>query len=95
MRDFLVAQLDTSIYLVSDTLHNVEHSLEALVPFLQYYNRDVQIVPILVPAMSFDRMQEIAAKLAESILQITQKKQFKLGKELCSCCFIRCSSLRQ
>ncbi len=80
MRDFLVAQLDTSIYLVSDTLHNVEHSLEALVPFLQYYNRDVQIVPILVPAMSFDRMQEIAAKLAESILHTSQKSNLSWGK---------------
>lgn len=81
LRDMLIEQLDTAVYMVSDTLHNVEHSLEALVPFLQYYNRNVQIVPILVPAMSFERMQEIAAKLAESIVQIAKKSNMSWGKD--------------
>ncbi|MEZ5000386.1 MAG: AmmeMemoRadiSam system protein B [Bacteroidales bacterium] len=41
--------LNPAYYLVNDSMHNIEHSLESMVPFLQYYNREVEIVPILVP----------------------------------------------
>ncbi|MCX6255614.1 MAG: AmmeMemoRadiSam system protein B [Bacteroidia bacterium] len=52
---------------VSDTLQKVEHSLESLIPFLQYFNRSITIVPILVPAMSPYRMQECRKALADAI----------------------------
>jgi len=81
LRNKLIEQLDTTIYMISDTLQNVEHSLEAIVPFLQYYNRNVQIVPILVPAMPFERMQEIAANLSRGIMQVTQKQNMQWGKD--------------
>ena len=35
----------------SNDMQTVEHSVEAIVPFLQAYNRDVEIVSILVPYM--------------------------------------------
>ena len=51
-------------YRVSDPMHSIEHSVEAKLPFLQHYNRGVEFVPILVPCMSFARMNELAPQLA-------------------------------
>ena len=58
-RDEIISALDTGMYVINDSIHAVEHSLEALLPYLQYYNKKIEIVPILVPAMTFDRMSEI------------------------------------
>ena len=59
----------------------IEHSLEALLPFLQYYDRQVTILPILVPYMSYERMQQIAPALAEAIRQVTARHHLAWGKD--------------
>jgi MEMO1 family protein len=55
--------------------------VEAIIPFLQYYNRDVEIIPILVTTMSVDTMQAIADLLAASIQKITSRKNLKWGED--------------
>ena len=40
--------------IISDTLQKVEHSVEAMIPFLQYFDKDISIISILVPAMRPD-----------------------------------------
>ncbi len=81
LREELIAQLDTGLYEVNDSMQTIEHSVEALVPFLQYFNPKVQIVSILVPYMSYDRMQEIAKPLARAIRAVTQKRGWQWGKD--------------
>ena len=63
-------------------MHSVEHSLEALIPFLQYFNDDIEIVPILVPYMNFDKMNEIAEPLAKFLSEKMKKENLRLGKEI-------------
>ena len=48
-------------------MHEIEHSVESMFPFLQYYNPDVEIVPILVPFMPFERIKELANELSGAI----------------------------
>ncbi len=79
LREEILAQLDTSLYTVNDSMMGMEHSLEALLPFLQYFNRDLQIIPILVPYMSYNRMQQISTALARSIKNVTQKHRLSWG----------------
>jgi MEMO1 family protein len=67
--------------IMSDTLQRVEHSLEAMIPFLQYFDRDITIIPILVPAMSPDRMEECGKALAEAIRQVTFKHKWEWGSD--------------
>ena len=62
-------------------LQKVEHSLEALIPFLQYFNKNISIVPILVPAMSPDRMQECGKALADAIKVVANKNGWEWGKD--------------
>jgi MEMO1 family protein len=81
MRDEIIRELDSSLYTISDTLHKVEHSLEAIIPFLQYYNRHIEIVPILIPAMPFEKMQEISVKLAAAIQKLADEEDMIWGKD--------------
>jgi len=81
LREELIAALDTGMYIIHDSIHAVEHSLEALLPYLQYFNKKIEIVPILVPGMSFDRMVVISESLAQAIARITEKDNLKWGKD--------------
>ncbi|MGD0584094.1 MAG: AmmeMemoRadiSam system protein B [Bacteroidales bacterium] len=65
----------------SDTLQRVEHSVEAMIPFLQYFNRNVRIVSVLVPAMSPERMKECGKELAEAIRTVAKRHNWKWGKD--------------
>ncbi len=82
LRKKIIANLPKSDYIMNRTVIETEHSLEALVPFLQYFNRDVEIVPILIPFTHWDKMNSLAEDLANVIKKIILEKHLKLGKDL-------------
>ncbi|MDH5627997.1 MAG: AmmeMemoRadiSam system protein B, partial [Candidatus Krumholzibacteria bacterium] len=53
LRDALLARLPQDDFIVDNDMQTVEHSVEAIVPWLQAGNRDVEIVSILVPYMDW------------------------------------------
>jgi AmmeMemoRadiSam system protein B len=67
--------------LISNEYHAEEHSLEAFVPWLQQFNCGSKIVPILVPYMSWDRMDALAAKITDALAAIAAKKGWEWGKD--------------
>lgn len=81
VREELFRLLEKKYAIIDDTLQKVEHSLEAMVPFLQYFNRDIRIIPILVPSMSPDRMQECGKALAEAIKSVAEKHKWEWGTD--------------
>ncbi len=82
LREEIIQGLPRGYYQVSDTMQKVEHSVESMLPFLQYFNRDVEIVPILVPFMSIDKMSEIAKPLSLAILESMKKHNLQWGKDI-------------
>lgn len=82
LRDEIKSRLNADFYQVNNFAHSLEHSVEALIPFLQHYNREMQITPIMVTKMSFERMDSIAAKLSEIVFNYSKQKNLKLGKDL-------------
>ncbi len=82
LRNKIMAKLDDSLYELHDSMQVVEHSLEALLPFLQYFNPEVEIIPILVPYMSYNRMKEIAEPLANTIYSLLEEYELELGKDV-------------
>ena len=56
LRDQLLQKLKKETYIVHDSMMQLEHSLEAITPFLQKNNKDVEIIPLLVPYMTFENM---------------------------------------
>jgi MEMO1 family protein len=83
LRDRITNNLPKSEYIIHDSLQQAEHSLEAIIPFLQYYNRNVQIVPVLVPYMSFEKTKSLAFSFANALFRITQDDQLKWSGDYC------------
>jgi len=81
LRDQLFEDLGGKYAILSDTLQKVEHSIEALIPFLQYFNREITIVPVLIPAMPSDRMKECARAFAGILKSIAGKNRWEWGKD--------------
>lgn len=80
-RNEVIDLLKGKYSIISDTLHKTEHSLESMIPFLQYFDRDVSIIPILVPAMSSARMKECGKALSEAIKNVAQKHGWNWGTD--------------
>lgn len=80
-REELFDMLRGKFAIVSDTLQRVEHSIEAMIPFLQYFNRDISIVPVLVPAMKQQRMEECGRALAEAIRSVAKRHEWEWGRD--------------
>jgi AmmeMemoRadiSam system protein B len=82
LREAIMKQLPEGSYQVNDSMQTLEHSVEAELPFLQYYNKDIQFVSILVPYMSFDKMNELAKPLADALARIMKEKKLEWGKDI-------------
>ncbi len=83
LREAIMNKLPRSAYIVHDSLQKAEHSLEAILPFLQYYNSRIEIVPILIPYMSFATMKTLASDLAEALYSLSQynDRNLQIGKD--------------
>ncbi len=64
LKSYIAARLNTSFWRVNRTAHTIERLIEATFLFLQHYSRDVVIAPIMVTAISFERMCRVADSLA-------------------------------
>jgi len=82
LREELIGSMPKDICMVSDSLQRIEHSVESMLPFLQYYNRDIEIISILVPFMDVNRMSEISGQLSSAIAKTMKKHRLELGKDV-------------
>jgi AmmeMemoRadiSam system protein B len=82
LRDYIAAHLDKSDYVVDDTAQGLEHSIEALLPFLQYFNPEVKITPIMVTQMPFGRMDRVSDALSGIIADYIKANDLILGKDI-------------
>lgn len=82
LRDEIISQLPGEMAVVHDSMESVEHSVEALIPFLQYQDRNLEIVSILVPYMEYTRMQEVSRHLAGALFTIMREKNLHWGEDI-------------
>ncbi len=82
LRDDILERMNPDDYVVSNEFHAEEHSIEGLLPFLQYYNRDAEIVPVLVPYMDWERMDELALDLGLALAEISREREWIPGSDL-------------
>ncbi len=83
LRESIMNKLPRSSYIVSDSLQGAEHSVEAIIPFLQYYNKKVEIISILIPAMSFSTMKNLSSGLADALYNLSQynERNLQIGRD--------------
>ena len=82
IRDELLKQLPKDIFIVHDSMMQLEHSLEAINPFLKRNIKDLEIIPVLVPYMTYEKMDAYAGQLAAAVYKIMKEKNLKYGEDL-------------
>lgn len=82
LREKIINQLPRSAFIIHDSIEQAEHSIEAIIPFLQYYNRKIEIIPILVPYMAFTTMDGLAGSLATAIKRVMQELDLKWNRDI-------------
>ena len=82
LREQLMNNLSPADYIVHDSLQIEEHSVEAFMPFLQYYQKNIEIVSILVPYMQFSTMNSISLDLARSIQKVLKADNLQWGRDV-------------
>ena len=78
----IINMLPEEVYVVHDSMQVLEHSLEAIIPFLHKKNRNVEIVPILIPYINYETIDKISADLAKVVQAILKEKNWEFGKDL-------------
>jgi AmmeMemoRadiSam system protein B len=82
LRERLRRDLFEGGVLVSREGHANEHSIEAMIPFLQHANRSVRIVPVMVTGMPFEEMEALSGRVASSIATYAREEGLALGRDL-------------
>jgi AmmeMemoRadiSam system protein B len=82
LRSVIRDRLPSEFVLVNDRAHAIEHSIEALIPFLQYYTREVTITPIMVTRMPLQRMKDLSGMLAGIFADYIAANHLQVGKDI-------------
>ena len=82
LRAVIKEKLESSMWIESNEAHQNEHSIEAMLPFLQYFNKNIRILPIMVTIMDESDMLKLTQSLAEIITGYMKEKNLKAGKDV-------------
>jgi AmmeMemoRadiSam system protein B len=82
LRDDLLGALSPEDFVQDAAMHDSEHSLEALVYWLKHARPDLEIVPIIVPAAKFERLEELANHLGAALAVAMEARDWQLGRDV-------------
>ena len=82
LRAELLAALPPGATVQDAAMHDAEHSLEALAYWLRHQKPDLEIVPILVPAVSFPQLETLAAELGGALAAAMERRGWRLGRDV-------------
>jgi len=82
LRQEVMARLPKDEWTQDAAMHDSEHSLEALVYWLRHQKADLEILPVIVPAASFERLERLAADLGGALAASMQARGWRLGRDV-------------
>lgn len=82
LREKIKKELPQQYQMVNDKAQTLEHSIEALIPFIQHYNKDIKITPIMVTMMPFERMDSLSLMLSDIISNYIKENNLTIGKDV-------------
>ncbi|MBP7865132.1 MAG: AmmeMemoRadiSam system protein B [Acidobacteria bacterium] len=88
LRAELLQRLPQTDRVVSNDMHAVEHSVEAIVYFLQAFRRDVEIVPVLVPHMGWETLDGLAGRFSDALSAVMKAKGWVMGRDVALVCSV-------
>ncbi len=78
----IMSRLPENNFIVHDSMQVIEHSLEAIIPFLHKKNRATEIIPILVPYMNYETIDSLSNNLAQVVYGIVKARNWVYGKDV-------------
>ena len=82
LRDEIVAALPRGMAVQDNAAHDNEHSLEGIAYFMKHARPDLEIVPVIIPAASFERLAGMASGLADALAACMKKRGLQLGRDV-------------
>ena len=82
LNDEIQQKLAKESFIVHDSMQVLEHSLEAIVPFLHRKKRDLEIIPILVPYINYNTIDLVSSDLSIAVSEIIKAKNLNFGKDV-------------
>ncbi len=82
LREELLRGLGAGDAVRDDAAHDSEHSLEALLFWLKHARPDVEFVPVIVPAMGFERMRSLAGRMGAALADAMVRRKWRLGSDV-------------
>jgi AmmeMemoRadiSam system protein B len=82
LRDELIAALPKDMAVKDPAAHDNEHSIEGIAYFLKHARPDVEIVPVIVPVASFERLSEMASRLGDALAGAMKRHGWQLGRDV-------------
>jgi len=81
LRERMKSGLAVESWIENDKAHDLEHSIEALIPLLQYRQRQLTITPIMVTAMPEARMAALSKDLAGVVSTYLRETGKVMGRD--------------
>lgn len=78
----IINNLNETSYVVHDSMQTLEHSLEAIVPFLHRKNPKLEIIPILVPYINYETINTVSTELSEAVNNVLKAHNLTYGKDV-------------
>jgi MEMO1 family protein len=82
LRKDVLAGLKPGDALQDAAMQDGEHSLEAVAYWLRHARPDVEILPVLLPSASFERFQELAARMGAALAGAMKARGLQLGRDV-------------
>ncbi len=82
LREEIVTALPAGMAVKDDAAHDSEHSIEGIAYFMKHARPDLEMVPVIIPVASFDRLSEMASKLAEALAASMKQRGWQLGRDV-------------
>ena len=82
IRDTIVRGLPASDYVISNTMHDAEHSIEGPLYWLKRANPSVEIIPILVTPMDYPSMEQVLYNLKDVLGNYLEFNELKIGEDI-------------
>ncbi len=82
LREEVLKALPKADFTQDAASHDSEHSLEAIAYWLKHQRTDVEILPVLLPSASFERLHEMASELGVALAAAMKRRGLALGKDV-------------
>ncbi len=82
LRQAVLSRLAPGDAVQDAAMHDSEHSVEAIAYWLRHQRADLEILPLLVPAMPTERMEALAGRAGAALAEAMRARGLALGRDV-------------